>query len=285
MWTRLYRKGTSTQKGTLLQLKQLINRTNVPREPQKDINATEDFIEVVFVAHTVAAALKYFGMASTSDKPNSEFLLDTSEAFIGHVHHILDTYVDFTLPTSANEARGSSGDGVYDCAVQVLTFCLFHAEFVDSVREGDGDRVIRCWRFFLPLFECASRVNYSKEAIILLSQLMSLSPRQAHQIKWYRFVNVHGWPGHNISCDLHMEHLNRVCKMAVRSLGANLTSKALVRVAKCLGPIMKATQQFDAQTNVYRPYGTHSRASNQKDIDQLIHELVDFTKVFEFTPN
>ena len=50
-----------------------------------------------------------------------------------------------------------------------------------------------------------------------------------------------------------MEHLNRVCKMAVRSLGANLTPKAIVRVAKCLGPIMKATQQFDEQSHVYKP--------------------------------
>ena len=43
-----------------------------------------------------------------------------------------------------------------------------------------------------------------------------------------KFVNVHEWAGHNVSCDLDMEHLNMVCKMAVRSLGANLTPKAIV---------------------------------------------------------
>ena len=85
---------------------------------------------------------------------------------------------------------------MYDYAVQVLSFGLFRAEFIDSVREGDGDRVIRCWRFLLPLFKSAARVKYSKEAITLLSQLLVLSPRQAHQVTWSRFVNVHGWAGH-----------------------------------------------------------------------------------------
>ena len=124
------------------------------------------------------------------------------------------------------------------------------AEFVDAVREGDGNRVIPCWRFLLPLFKSASRVHYSKEALNLLCQLIVLSPRQASQITWSRFVNAYGWAGHNISCDPHREHLNRVVKTAVTNLGANLTPKAIVRVGKCLGPIIKATKQFDTKTNV-----------------------------------
>lgn len=67
----------------------------------------------------------------------------------------------------------------------------------------------------------------------LLIYSLLLHSLQAHQITWSQFVklfNVHEKVGHNVSCDLHMEYLNRVCKMAVHSLGANLTSKAVVRV-------------------------------------------------------
>ena len=32
--------------------------------------------------------------------------------------------------------------------------------------------------------------------------------------------------GRNISCDLHMEHLNRLAKTAVDGLGANKTERA-----------------------------------------------------------
>ena len=77
---------------------------------------------------------------------------------------------------------------------------------------------------------------------------------------WSRFVNIHGWTGHNVSCDIHMEHLHRTCKTAVRSLGANLTPKAISRAGKCLGSITMSTQKLDKQTGVYRPYGTHSNA-------------------------
>ena len=35
----------------------------------------------------------------------------------------------------------------------------YHAEFVDSVREGDGDHVICCWGFLPPLLKSAARVR------------------------------------------------------------------------------------------------------------------------------
>ena len=167
--------------------------------------------------------------------------------------------------------------------LSTLKFSLFHAEFVDAIREGDRERVIRCWRFLLALFKSAARVNYSKEALNLLTQLVVLSPRQSHQLMWSRFVNIHGWTGHNVSCDIHMEHLNRTCKTAVRLLGANLTPKAITRVGKCLGSITMVTQQLDKLTGVYRPYGTHSKASVNKDI-KVVEELVSTARVFEFTP-
>ena len=55
-------------------------------------------------------------------------------------------------------------------------------------------------------------------------------------------------------------------------------------VGKCLGPIVKATQQFDTQTSVYKPYGTHSKATTKKNIEKVVRELVDVAKVFTFTP-
>ena len=57
-----------------------------------------------------------------------------------------------------------------------------------------------------------------------------LTPRQSAELLWSRFVNAHGLPGRNIPADLHMEHLNRVCKEAVRGLGVNKTDEAIVWV-------------------------------------------------------
>ena len=50
-------------------------------------------------------------------------------------------------------------------------------------------------------------------------------------------MNVHGLPGKNIPNDLHMEHLNRLVKTALKELGANKTEKAIITIGKILGVI------------------------------------------------
>ena len=67
----------------------------------------------------------------------------------------------------------------------------------------------------------------------MLSQYhLTLPPRLAEQLMWSRFINTHGHAGHNISCDLHIEHMNRVAKTAIEGLGANKSEKAITRVGK-----------------------------------------------------
>ena len=45
VWTQLYCKGTSSEKGTLLQSKNLINLTSVPHDPKNDANSNEEFLK------------------------------------------------------------------------------------------------------------------------------------------------------------------------------------------------------------------------------------------------
>ena len=40
-------------------------------------------------------------------------------------------------------------------------------------------------------------------------------------------VNIHGTEGRNNPCDLHMEHVNRLCKDALYGLQANKTPAAI----------------------------------------------------------
>ena len=54
------------------------------------------------------------------------------------------------------------------------------------------------------------RNKYAHEAVNLQVQInLLLSERLQQQVMWGRFVNPSGGVGHNVSCDLHMEHLNR----------------------------------------------------------------------------
>ena len=45
-------------------------------------------------------------------------------------------------------------------------------EFADAIREGDGQRVIRCWRYFMPIFRAAQCTNYACESFNLLYQAL-----------------------------------------------------------------------------------------------------------------
>ena len=63
-----------------------------------------------------------------------------------------------------------------------------------------------------------------------------------------RFINTHGRQGCNVPCDLHMEHLNRRLKCAMRNMGANLTTKSITVAAKSMNNICKAFENDVATT-------------------------------------
>jgi len=56
IWKRLFNKSSSTEKGTLYQLKEMLRCTAVPLDPGDNMKVAENFLEVVLHAHIVAAA-------------------------------------------------------------------------------------------------------------------------------------------------------------------------------------------------------------------------------------
>ena len=100
-------------------------------------------------------------------------------------------------------------DKVFLYALQVLNLGLLWHGFNDSIREGDGDRIMTYYKFILNVFKAGRCFNYSKEVVILLTQYYCLfSERQAAQLKWSRCINTKGYRGCNVPCNLHLGHLN-----------------------------------------------------------------------------
>ena len=155
-------------------------------------------------------------------------------------------------------------------------------EFMDAMREGDGERIIRCWKFLLPLFKSSGRTNYSIEAVTLLAQDYFLfSPRMAAQLAWSRTVNTHGRTGKNISCDLHLEHLNRVAKSALGGLSSNITEKSVKRIGKTVGIMSNLSHKFDLANNIPTPTSYHTRKPKVKDVTLMVNQLRK-SEVFRF---
>ena len=247
----------------------MINRRNV-KEVKSDVNSTEDFIEIVVTGYIISAVLSYLGMSCINDVPSDSILSpdlwmkDDSvrkSALIDVASAIIDKHIDLALTFSGRphesddvsaqdssdigESIGDSGGGgegnggsgghvgsnVYENCREVLSLGLLYIYFKDSIREGDGTLVMVAWKYFMLIFKATKHKNYALEALTMLAQyFVVLPPNLAEQLKWSRFVNVHGFPGRNISADLHMEHMSRTVKTIIEGLGANKTDNAITWV-------------------------------------------------------
>ncbi len=252
IWKRLYDTKSGMERGTFYQLRSLINRRNVKKEVKSDVNAAEYFIEIVVTGYIVSAVLSYLDMACIDDTPSDTILSpdlwmeDDSvrkSALMGVASAIVDKHIDLatefgqTQEGSDDGSAESSGDcgesaddggeggdspmgSAYEYCREVLSLGLLYLNFKDSVREGDGTRVMVAWKYFMLIFKATKHKNYAMEALTMLTQyFVILPPNLAEQLKWSRFVNVHGFPGRNISADLHMEHMNRTVKTIVTGFG------------------------------------------------------------------
>ena len=299
----MYSTASMTDCGTLYQLRNLIGRKNVVKTPKSSFTACEDFFLLVVEAHIVSAVLKCFEMSSIDDTPSKSFFpegssnlneLERKNVMKLAIATVIEKFVDMTFGEKKKRRKKKKGvensdhdDRIHAYACGVLTHGLLYMEFRDAIREGDGHRILRCWRYFLMLFKESKRSNYSGEAFILLAQYhFLLSPRGAMQLLWNRTVNVHGLPGRNVSCDLHMEHLNREAKSGLAGTGSNITAdQSVKRVGKSIGHTTTMLSNFDLINGSSVPSGRHSKRSTAKDMKLLLKQLHEDTDVFAEIPD
>lgn len=244
-------------------------------DPKKDVNATIDFLDAVVTGHWVACACQILGISS----PNQEVTLPeglkkaTHREQLQFVKSISKqvverlTLVDFAF---AGDADDSSSDKVFNYTRTLCHFGSLMVEFRDAWAEGDGERVHRCWRLFLPHFRASGRNKYALEAFRLQLQVnVVLSPNLAHQVKWHRFVNTKGRLGTNIPCDLYNEHMNKSIKFIIQNMGPNLTETALQRAVRCLAPLQEICDHFDKESGVPVTTSAHSTKSDEADVKKV----------------
>ena len=277
----------------MYQLRNAINRVNVVQKPLDRFDTCEDFLVMVVECHISAAAMTMLDMKSLDDVPSLQYAAEGADTWMlpatDHecilstiTERLVDQYVDVGYNDSL--ASLSETDMIRLYASQVLSLGSLYLEFKDAIKEGDGLRVLRCYRYLLPIFKSSGRKNYSIESLNLLVQHdYTLSERQAHELIWSRFINTHGHPGRNIPNDLHCEHLNRLCKTAVKGLGANKTQQCITRVARAIGTIAPVLDNFDSDNGVIGHSSAHKVSNSDKDVKSVVTELLK-NEVFQRIP-
>lgn len=75
---------------------------------------------------------------------------------------------------------------MYLYATVLLSLGLIWHGFHDTIREGDGKRILK---FLLVLFKCTNHRNYAKEAVNLLIQHQYTFSERKVKLLWIRCVN------------------------------------------------------------------------------------------------
>ena len=286
IWKYYYSLNSSSQHGTLYQLRNLIGRTNVKGKPIDCFDPCEDFFVLIVEAYIVAVAMKLLKLHNLSDVPSEEYATHgdvtwtlTAEERSPILEKITKSIIDkfMSINYNAPNAPSASSDKVYLYSSQLLTLGSIYLEFRDAIKEGDGSRVLRCYRYLLPMFISSGKKNYAIESLnLLLQHDYLLSPREVEELTWSRFINTHGQTGKNIPCDLHCEHLNRLCKTSITNLQANKTTNSMCRVARALGTIYPVLDNFDKGNNVTKSSSTHREPNSSEDFKAVLDCLNRF---------
>ena len=175
------------------------------KEVKKDVNACEDYFTLAVQCYILSAAIALFRMNTVDGNPDQDIVADdvwTKDHDERQLvldclcQKIVDNFVTFNFNSKLPEVK----DEVHNYATEVLNLGLFYFEFIDSIKEGDGIRLLRCCKNLLLLFKSSQRPNYSIEVLNMLYQYYYLlSHRQSEQLLWSRFINTQGIKGRNIS--------------------------------------------------------------------------------------
>ena len=176
----------------------------------------------------------------------------------------------------SDEPTAKFDDGVHLYDVELLTLGLLWHGFHNGVKEWDGDRVLRYWKFILIVFKATNDHNYGKEAVNLLVQYNYMfSEREKAQLLWSRFINTRGYPGANIPCDLFMEHLNRRLKTVIRAMKANVKPSMIKKAGKAIASVNQVCEQFQQQTSSSIRSNRHPYPNFGKDLEMILNTLVE----------
>jgi len=107
VWKHLFSNKSSSERGTLYQLKNLLHRTRVPANPGDNVKAAEDLLLVVLHGHVIAAANAILSGAKAND------VMELSKSIVEH-------FVHFNLPSGSSTPTDDS-DKVCLYATEVLT--------------------------------------------------------------------------------------------------------------------------------------------------------------------
>lgn len=197
--------------------------------------------------------------------------------------HMKKMHPGIQEPARKENTLPADKDALFNYTRTALSLSMLAYDFNDARKMGDGDRIMRLYKFMLLHFKAAKKPKYSYQVLRLLAQVHCfLTPRLSYELKWNRFINKSGQSKSNIEVDRELEHQNRVFKDNCRGLRGKVTPKSINRISRSAQQTNKVITAVNKQTQVRKASGKHKR----KDTHDALTLAVEFHKerLFDVKP-
>uniref|UniRef100_A0A8W8NTK5 DUF6589 domain-containing protein n=1 Tax=Magallana gigas TaxID=29159 RepID=A0A8W8NTK5_MAGGI len=263
MYKRFYKTSSGRDKGTLYNLKLIIERSNVNGNVKSRFEAHEDFVLTVGNAYLLSFIMNKFGMETLDAEPQHPLLKNRNIKFM---HNKYKEEVFHTI----------MGEIVEDL------ICTFPK--LDAIKEGDSDRTNITLKFCIPIFFSHSILSkYLEECVdYILKTEVLLTEKLAMKVRYGSFVNLTGHKGENKAADLQKENEVLVLKELIRGLGSNKTEKAIDTITKAAPVIQDIVDNFDKMSNISHRNTHHRKRSSEGDIKCILKVIVPL-KIWNYT--
>ena len=183
-----------------------------------------------------------------------------------------------------SEESPSGNDSIYNYHNARLQIGMLFMDIVDAIKEGDGYRLVNCYKFVL-LF--AYKFKHTKYAYALLLFFVLtcavLSKEESFSLIVNRFINSIGKWGGNIPLDLFMEHLNLLLKRLGKGMGGNMTTASLQRAAQSVVPLNNVMKGIYEDCSKVKRSGHHGSKNPEEAVQIIVNDLLK-GNVFEQQP-
>ena len=177
-------------------------------------------------------------------------------------------------------------DGKYEYGCLTLSLGLLLRDADDAVKEGDGKRITRVWKFLTFLYRHGGNNKYALAGLRLTACHMALlTPQQSHLLKWNRFSARSSGPGKRISRDLRLEQNNLVSKNEIKALGfPNINNNSITVTTRSSGPLENMLKRSNAELGITKRRSHHSCKTRKDVFNRVLNKVHKEAAVFNYSP-
>lgn len=153
-----------------------------------------------------------------------------------------------------------------------LQIGLLLMNIADGIKEGDGYRLVNCYKFVLLFAYQFHNTKYVYALLLFFIKIYAvLSEEEAFCLIFNRFINSKG------------KYLNLLLKRLAKGMGANVTSTSLQRAAQSIVPLNKVMETIYKDCNKVKRSGHHGNTDPEETVSIIVKDLIS-GKVFETSP-